>query len=235
MLFVLVGWSLFGSDGGEGGGIESNAEPGRRALMLNVRENIDLVRRLEANQRQIHEILKDEPEFFGKFKSDAEPAYDFTVHRALSVLRANADYTGIYSGFFREIPHRWPLRLDQLRLNSGYGTRGAVFGFGQSEFHPGFDLNAGSGTPVLASADGVVKLALVSSYGYGNHVVILHSSGYETLYGHLRSISVKKGQEVRAGQEIGRSGSTGASTGPHLHYEIRMGAKTVNPGNFLVF
>ncbi|HNN76943.1 MAG TPA: M23 family metallopeptidase, partial [Leptospiraceae bacterium] len=236
VLCILVGWNLFGSESGEGGGIDSIAEPGRRALLLNVKENISLVRRLEQNQREIHQILKDEPELFGKFKSDSEPPYDWSRPSAMSMLRANADYAGIYSGFFREIPHRWPLRLDFLKLNSGYGSRGAVFGFlGQSEFHPGFDLNAVAGTPVLAAADGVVKLALSSSYGYGNHVVILHSSGYETLYGHLRSISVKKGQEVRASQEIGKSGSSGASTGPHLHYEIRFAGKTVHPGDFLVF
>jgi len=235
-LATLVVFSLFETNAAtdDSGAI---SEPRKRALYLLVKENLKLMARLESNQREIHSIFRDQPQIGPRgFYTDSELEPSATRDRSASLLRANSDYAGVYSGFFREIPHAWPLRLDTLMLNSGYGTRGAVFGvFGQSEFHPGFDLRANYGTPVLASADGTVKSAINSAYGYGNYVVLLHSSGYETIYGHMTSVAVKRGQEVRSGQLIGYSGSTGASNGPHLHYEIRFDGKPVDPSEFLVF
>lgn len=234
-LTLLVLFSLFENEAASGD--ESISDPKRRALFLDVKENIRLLAILESRQREMHTIFQDEPAGFRRFYDSDEPVVpQKPVHRILSTLRSNSDYAGVYSGFFREIPHAWPLKLEALFLNSGYGTRGSVFGvFGTREFHPGVDLRANSGTPVIASADGVVKSAVQSPYGYGNHVILLHSSGYETLYGHLRSVSVKNGEEIRAGQLLGYSGSTGASSGPHLHYEIRMKGKVIDPGDFLVF
>jgi murein DD-endopeptidase MepM/ murein hydrolase activator NlpD len=225
-LVTLVAFNLFGSEA-------DMEKAGQSELALTVQENLRLIALLDANQRDIHAILRDEHESVFYDYLDSIPRDRPT---ARSVLRSNADYAGIYSGFFQELPHRWPLRLERLRLNSSFGWRGAVFGvFGQKEFHPGLDFNAAQGTPVLAAAAGTVKQAVHADYGYGNHVILLHPSGYETLYAHLRSVSVKKGQEVKIGSVIGMSGSTGASSGPHLHYEVRLNGKPVDPADFVVF
>lgn len=227
LLVTLVAFNLFGSESTD------SETAGKGELALTVQESIRLMALLDANQRDIHAILRDEHESVFYDYLDSIPRDRQT---AISVMRSNAEYAGIYSGFFQELPHRWPLRLERLRLNSSFGWRGAVFGmFGQKEFHPGLDFNASQGTPVLASAAGTVKQAVHASYGYGNHVILLHPSGYETLYGHLQSISVKKGQEVKIGQAIGSSGSTGASSGPHLHYEVRLGGRPIDPSDFVVF
>lgn len=89
--------------------------------------------------------------------------------------------------------------------------------------HNGVDLAGPKGIPVLASADGVVRVAKSSGYnfGYGNYIIVTHSNGSETVYAHLQSVSVAAGQAVSGGQQIGKLGSSGNSTGPHLHFEIR--------------
>ncbi len=100
------------------------------------------------------------------------------------------------------------------------------------KFHEGVDLMADRGTPVYASGDGLVLRADAASKGYGNHIRISHGFGYVTFYAHLSKILVKPGQFVKRGQLIGLVGSTGLSTGPHLHYEVRINGKPVNPINF---
>ena len=104
---------------------------------------------------------------------------------------------------------------------------------GFAHFHTGLDLAATGGTPVLAAADGVVVLAGFNAGGYGNYVVLAHAGGFDTLYGHLESIAVPQGQPVRRGQPIGTEGSTGNSTGPHLHFELRRGGQPVDPRPYL--
>ncbi|MCL4140565.1 UNVERIFIED_CONTAM: hypothetical protein GTU68_032648 [Idotea baltica] len=88
------------------------------------------------------------------------------------------------------------------------------------------------GTPIVATGDGVVTFAGRQS-GYGNLVKIRHSQGFETYYAHLNVIRVKNGQRVSRGDRIGDMGNTGRSTGVHLHYEIRIGGKAVNPANYM--
>ena len=96
----------------------------------------------------------------------------------------------------------------------------------------GIDLAAPTGTPTLATADGVVTFAGTFS-SYGNLVKIKHAFGYETRYGHLSKIRVKKGQRVSRGESIGGMGNTGRSTGTHLHYELRYKGKALNPMNYI--
>lgn len=96
-------------------------------------------------------------------------------------------------------------------------------------FHEGIDFAAPIGTEVYASGDGVVVRNTRSNYGYGNIIKIDHGYGYETVYAHLSKSYIKKGQKVKRGQLIGAVGSTGLSTGPHLHYEVRKNQKRVNP------
>jgi len=111
-------------------------------------------------------------------------------------------------------------------------------GVSYPHFHTGIDIGVGLGTPVSAAADGVVVLAGTNVVGgkvvgYGTYVVIAHGGGLYTLYGHLSRLAVAAGDHVRAGQVIGLSGSTGNSTGPHLHFEVRSGADPVDPIPYL--
>jgi murein DD-endopeptidase MepM/ murein hydrolase activator NlpD len=104
---------------------------------------------------------------------------------------------------------------------------------GYPHFHTGIDLAGPFGTPIVAAADGVVVSADVSTVGYGNHIIIAHAGGLLTLYGHLEAMMVKPGDAVKAGQVIGLLGSTGNSTGPHCHFEVRVNGTPVDPRPFL--
>ena len=100
-------------------------------------------------------------------------------------------------------------------------------------FHTGMDLVAPFGSPVFAADDGVVALVGSSSSGYGNYVVLAHAGGFDTLYGHLSATLVKVGQVVSQGTPVGLEGSTGNSTGPHVHFELRIGQRPVDPRPYL--
>jgi murein DD-endopeptidase MepM/ murein hydrolase activator NlpD len=128
------------------------------------------------------------------------------------------------------VPIRRPLD-GVLDASSGFGVRNDPFN-GSPAMHTGLDLNGDPGDAVRAAADGTVKTAGWSG-GYGKAVDIDHGNGMSTRYGHLSSIEVRAGQFVRAGQLIGKVGSTGRSTGPHLHYETRVRGEAVDPQKFL--
>ncbi|TME54057.1 MAG: hypothetical protein E6I58_13815 [Chloroflexi bacterium] len=102
-----------------------------------------------------------------------------------------------------------------------------------AHFHTGIDLAAPLGTPVLAAADGIVVAVAHTSVGYGNYVMIAHGGGVITLYAHLLETDVNLGDRVTHGQRIGREGSTGLSTGPHLHFEVRVYDQVVDPMRYL--
>jgi murein DD-endopeptidase MepM/ murein hydrolase activator NlpD len=99
--------------------------------------------------------------------------------------------------------------------------------------HKGIDIATRAGTPIAAAAGGTVVLAAYGYYGYGNTVIIRHPNGIETLYAHLTEIWVRMGQTVGQGDSIGTVGCTGYCTGPHLHFEVRVGGSPVNPLNYL--
>jgi murein DD-endopeptidase MepM/ murein hydrolase activator NlpD len=117
---------------------------------------------------------------------------------------------------------------DLSRLASGFGYRIDPV-YKTTKMHAGLDFAAPQGSPIYATADGVVKLAGNTGNGYGNHVVINHGFNYETLYGHMVRVKVGNGQRIRRGEVIGWVGSTGKSTGPHLHYEVRKNGVHVDP------
>jgi murein DD-endopeptidase MepM/ murein hydrolase activator NlpD len=121
-------------------------------------------------------------------------------------------------------PSFWPVHG---RITSGFGSRRDPFD-GSRQHHDGVDIAASFGTAVVATEDGVVLEARRHG-GYGNMVLIDHEDGHRTLYGHLRRFSVKPGQKVRKGDTVGEVGSTGRSTGPHLHFERIEGDKPVDP------
>ena len=117
-------------------------------------------------------------------------------------------------------------------FESAYGLRKDPFE-GRAKMHAGIDLSAPIGTPIYATADGTVTDAGYNSGGYGNLIKISHGRDIETRYAHLSSIGVRAGQRVTRGQLIGRMGSTGRSTGSHLHYEVRIEGRAVNPIPFM--
>ena len=122
-------------------------------------------------------------------------------------------------------PSIWPATGD---VSSPYGLR-----WGGTDFHPGIDIANDAGTPIIATADGIVTAAGWNSGGYGNMVDIDHGNGLMTRYGHAQRVVVTTGQQVKRGQVIAYMGSTGFSTGPHVHYEVRVNGKPVNPSSYL--
>lgn len=128
------------------------------------------------------------------------------------------------------IPSVIPINIKDFTMSSGYGVRRDPI-YGSSKFHTGLDFAAKTGTPVFATADGKVAEAGRQS-GYGNCIDISHGYNYLTRYAHLSEILVKPGQEVKRGEMIGKVGSTGKSTGSHLHYEVRFKDEPQNPVNY---
>lgn len=118
------------------------------------------------------------------------------------------------------------------KINNEFGFRRNPFGGRTYEFHPGLDIDGEKGDQVIAPANGVIVKAGWTG-GYGNLIEVDHGNGLITRYGHLSKIEVQVGDLIQRGQEIGLIGSTGRSTGPHLHFEIRLGEKAINPRRFL--
>ncbi len=118
---------------------------------------------------------------------------------------------------------------DVFYISSYFGTRTDPFDHEGEEIHTGIDFVAPFGANVYSTAEGTVTLSQFSRTGYGNEIVINHSFGFSTRYAHLEEILVKTGDKVKRGQLIGKVGSSGRSTGPHLHYEVRLENKPINP------
>ncbi len=143
--------------------------------------------------------------------------------RAIGILE-KMDRMNLYRIALQKTPFALPVK-SSFRYTSGFGPR-------WGRMHNGTDFAAGHGTPIYSTADGVVTHAGWSS-GYGNLVKIQHEFGIETRYAHQSKIRVKVGQRVSRGERIGDMGNTGRSTGTHLHYEVRIGGKPVNPMTYI--
>ena len=136
-----------------------------------------------------------------------------------------------HDNMLQSIPAIQPVANKDLKYTaSGYGMRIDPI-YKTAKYHSGMDFSANIGTPVYATGDGVVKKAGWQS-GYGKIIVINHGHGYETWYAHLNDYDVRVGQKVKRGEVIGEVGNTGKSTGPHLHYEVHVKGKVVNPVNY---
>lgn len=135
------------------------------------------------------------------------------------------------------LPSIKPVRADKLKRNvkylSGFGIRLHPI-HKVRKIHKGIDFTAPSGTAIQATGDGVVVRVEKRKRGFGNNVIIDHGYGYESLYAHMKTISVKKGEKVKKGQSIGMVGSTGTSTAPHCHYEVHINGKAVNPIDYVL-
>ena len=161
------------------------------------------------------------------------------MHNELSQLKGAAskqetslqmliEYFEDKRSIYASTPQVWPVRG---WVTSPFGKRTSPF-TGIPTFHEGLDIAAQTGTPVVAPADGVVLKAGFSS-GYGNMVEISHGYGIRTVFGHNSRLNVKVGQQVKRGDIISYVGDTGSSTGPHLHYEVRLNGLPVNPRKYL--
>ena len=146
------------------------------------------------------------------------------IENLIQLAAGNYTYNGEYTGGVMA----WPVAKSGTYITSNYGTREHPVQ-GITKFHTGIDIgNAGFGAPIIAAADGVVSMA--SYYGgYGNCVMINHGNGISTLYGHGQKILTTVGSTVKKGDLIMEVGSTGVSTGPHLHFEVRINGSHVNP------
>ena len=146
------------------------------------------------------------------------------------------EITGFYEGYLNRVIYNLaytPLGYPFYgTITSTFGHRENPFGGNTIETHKGLDISGPIGSPVKAMAKGTVEFAGRRG-GFGNCIMLKHGNGYETLYGHLSKILVHVGQKVDIGQQIGKIGSTGRSTGPHLHYEVHKNGKQINPESFL--
>ena len=138
------------------------------------------------------------------------------------------DYLGQQKNIYLSTPVGWPVAG---HITSGFGERSDPRS-GEPKFHSGLDIGAEPGSPVKATADGIVSFAGWSGGG-GNLVVIEHGFGYSTYYAHNRLLAVKAGQKVKRGEIVSYVGSTGNSTGPHVHYEVWKEGRAIDPQKFL--
>ena len=136
------------------------------------------------------------------------------------------------SDMLASIPAIQPVTNKELkRLSSGYGRRIDPY-YKKPKFHYGVDFSAPQGTPIYATGNGTIKKTKKSRRGFGNHIVIDHGYGYESLYAHMQKYTVRRGQKVKRGDLIGYVGNSGKSTAPHLHYEVHKNGIKVNPAYY---
>ena len=166
--------------------------------------------RIQPNIQNVSEALDNIEKNMAQRKQSLEE-----LHQQIAVKQAELAVT----------PSIWPTSGD---ISSPYGLR-----WNGTDFHPGIDIANDMGTPIVATADGRVTAAGWNSGGYGNMVDIDHGNGIMTRYGHAAQVVVSIGQQVKRGQVIAYMGSTGFSTGPHVHYEIRINGQAVNPARYL--
>lgn len=160
--------------------------------------------------------------------SDEKGGTSARVQRATGTLRQLAGLMMRLDRALSHMPTAWPVRAV---INSEFGQRRSPW-TGDAEFHRGVDIAATHGEPVLAPAPGAIAFSGTDS-GYGLSVVVDHGSNVKTRYGHLSRVSVKAGEQVARGQVLGRAGSTGRATGTHLHYEVLVAGRPVNPRAYL--
>ncbi len=168
----------------------------------------ELIKRLEGKIDMFDRQLYSQSQSFDQLRAAASSRVDKTRH----------------------VPGVFPVSEEDRNISSGFGMRLDPLS-GLRKFHSGIDFIAPEGTPVFAVADGTVALAERQG-GYGNYIEISHGYNYSSNYAHLSEIEVEKGQKIKRGDLIGRIGSTGMSTEPHLHYEVRFKNEPQNPVNY---
>lgn len=154
-----------------------------------------------------------------------------TLESSMVPLAQTRSLLSATENYLRDVPHFWPVANGAGTVTMEYGPNIHPF-TGQWYLHKGFDVAGPVGLPLVAAADGVVVESRFD-IGYGNVVTIRHRYGFHTLYAHLHNVSVREGQRVSQGERIGTMGSSGFSTGTHLHFEIIIGNEVLDPAPFL--
>ena len=248
ILLCLVGWSSYAT-------ARLVTRPGASAQQVSSGSYADQVARLAAEtDRRVQAIEQRQLALAAALQDDSADVDPATL-RSLGFRSAKDGAAGVGGPFesagnptFRALFNSWK-KLDQLQddviaipsdkpiraevtFTSGFGVRDDPFHRGAA-MHPGIDLAGSYGTPIYATADGTVVRAGWNSGGYGNMVELDHGRGITTRYGHMSAVLVHDGDHVTRGEQIGRMGSTGRSTGNHLHYEVRIDGRPVNPIPFM--
>ena len=232
----------------------------KRDSIDNTEEIFEKVKSLGTTYYEYYAImLKDEEKYYVPTKEEAEAiidelknkdsnniqdiAYTLIYNTELKEYTAQDDVVaGLYekkkvpvysSSYYTIASAKVDLGISLIKpISSGY-TITSRFGARSSGMHTGLDIAAPTGTPIYAAASGTVTASGWSTSGYGYHVIISHGNGVETLYGHCSALYVSEGQYVSQGENIAAVGSTGNSSGPHLHLEIRVNGSHINPQNYL--
>lgn len=173
-----------------------------------------------SEQIQIDSIWVTAYEYYSAWDSNKIDIYNFDPNSLTDSVNIR-----LYDDFFG---YNWKMPLNTTPITSPYGYR-------WRRWHYGTDLDLATGDPVYSGFDGIVRINSYNRNGYGYYIVIRHKNGLETLYGHLSKSLVEVGQEVKAGDLIGKGGNTGRSTGSHLHYELRYRGLAFDPGNVYDF
>lgn len=197
-----------------------NQEAKSQELATASAQKQSLVDQINAEQGALYDLLED---------LEAESK---ALNSEIKRLQAEQAAKNAKNGVSTKAPgaYLWPCPSSRT-ITSNYGYRVHPVS-GKKKLHSGMDIGASYGSAVVAAAGGTV---IMSKYygGYGNCIIIDHGGGVSTLYGHMSSLIAKTGQTVSAGQTIGKVGSTGVSTGNHLHFEVRINGSTVNPANYV--
>ena len=208
----------------------------KQQLVALIDENTDKLDSMKSHLREVEEIIGIGPDINA---SDADRIQQAKEHEEetkkklvenIQIEAKKEKVTAIQKALLlNSIPNGKPLNYKRIASLFGYRIHPVTH---KNTFHAGLDLPAKHGTPVYAPASGVVVYAAKKG-AYGNFMLIAHSYGFKTAYGHLSKFAVKSGDYVTKGQKIAYVGSTGRSTGPHLHYEIRYLTKWVDPKPFM--
>lgn len=197
----------------------------------NKKESEELAKKYNFITRQIREVnsLLISKGISKPTQTESEEQPNFS----LPLIQDSTDLFERYLEDFKLALASTPIGLPiEGQVSSSFGRRSNPFTGNGNRHHNGLDIRGAYGTIVKSTADGKVIFAGYKG-DFGNLIVIDHGKNYKTMYGHLSQILVKKGQEIKANTFIGKVGSTGRSTGPHLHYEIHKNGKIINPKNFL--
>jgi murein DD-endopeptidase MepM/ murein hydrolase activator NlpD len=235
---LLLFWSVFAAAQlTAGASAPSNAEVARMERELAAMQ-ADVAMIKEAAQRR-YQLTASEVRRLGLDPRRLHSGVGGPLEAVETVRAADPNFKALFNSWTKldqleqgtvAIPSTEPVR--GVNFTSGYGVRSDPFK-GRAAMHAGIDLAGPIGTPIYATADAVVGRSEYNSGGYGNLVELEHGHGIQTRYGHLSKSLVTAGQRVKRGDVIGLMGSTGRSTGSHLHYEVRIDGKAVNPVPFL--
>ena len=208
----------------------------KQQLVGLIDENTDKLNSMKSHLREVEEIIGIGPDMNTSFSDRVQQAKAHEAKEKKKIVENMQDevkqdkVTAIQKALLlNSIPNGKPLKYKRIASAFGYRIHPVTK---KKSFHAGLDLPAKQGTPIYAPASGAVAFAAKKG-AYGNFLLLTHSYGFKTAYGHLSRFAVKSGDYVIKGQKIAYVGSTGRSTGPHLHYEVRYLTKWLDPKNFM--